>query len=57
LREIANSCAVRSFSGEIVIEQVECPTTVRAARKTWLAARPGYRKNTSVFKNTIGMRD
>ena len=52
---------LRQFAGHLITtSDVVCVAdTARThieAYKTWLAARPGYRKNTSLSKTTIGMR-
>lgn len=52
---------LRQFAGHLattsdVVCVADIDRTHIEAYKTWLAARPGYRKNTSLSKTTIGMR-
>ncbi|MEJ7902071.1 MAG: tyrosine-type recombinase/integrase [Thermomicrobiales bacterium] len=52
---------LRQFASHLITtSEVTCIADVDRthieAYKTWLAARPGYRKNTSLSKTTIGMR-
>ncbi|EEN86468.1 tyrosine-type recombinase/integrase [Rhodococcus qingshengii] len=52
---------LRQFAGHLattsdVVCVADIDRTHIEAYKTWLAARPGYRKNTNLSKTTIGMR-